>query len=767
MRMLTSFRDRSRRVVKIFILFVMVAILTPPAYSRDDPDRTFPDEITYGELELYGGWLNLSESQLMAIGQYHRKYLVRFAKFKEDVIDQHKRKYSPLKTFNHWYKGEEKYWRETEDIRRKIQRVDESLFMEITDILADSQLSSLQRVRDHRERQTLRISLMISLTQRKIHDLTKFAYDLKLSDSDASLLDPLLQSYERRLTSLSKVLHTEAMKMETAPIKEHIRRGYGDSPLHGDQKAWQQTSWETWGKQGGPIEKLIHSIDDLNESLTRRVEQTLSHEGIQLWLYEYVTRSFQRAGKPREKRRLLMKVMKQIERLSEPDQVAMKLHMKEFDRSLRSLERRYIDIEKNYLPWVHYTLIGHGVERPNKDFQDDINNIQIEFDTLFNSFLGQLKEKLTLNGFEQWDLAYAEVTKRKSKSITHPNGNGIYRIMYAPVFIEDRDLKRITRMMNLSDKQQAIIQEAHKVYSKNQVSIEQDLPENLRELFDWYAPYPPAICDRMQQADERVFQTLERMLEVQTDRLRVNWLRNSRNRMRLAHGGSISGAGAIDITLFILDNELPTEDLEQIADLIDEYDTLSITRYRQLYSTYTTHYEWCLDNLDDKSRIYPHYDPVVKMQQAITKMNVDTMHAIGDRLESDAGTAMMDLFTRYCYRPVFDDPNKIHSTLTRAKRVDDLNTTQRDELLVLGVSYLEDYQRLTDAMMEAAKYTTRWGRGIDETRPSPSGFEEAKSYKRNQFLRDELNAATLVKLGMILTEEQIEAIGGLPKMKKL
>lgn len=48
---------------------------------------------------------------------------------------------------------------------------------------------------------------------------------------------------------------------------------------------------------------------------------------------------------------------------------------------------------------------------------------------------------------------------------------------------------------------------------------------------------------------------------------------------------------------------------------------------------------------------------------------------------------------------------------------------------------------------------------------SPSGREESKAYKRHRFQRDELNAATLVKLRTILTESQVEAMGGLPNLK--
>ena len=76
---------------------------------------------------------------------------------------------------------------------------------------------------------------------------------------------------------------------------------------------------------------------------------------------------------------------------------------------------------------------------------------------------------------------------------------------------------------------------------------------------------------------------------------------------------------------------------------------------------------------------------------------------------------------------------------------------------------LEEYERLTDAMLDDAKYTLYWAGDSRKTRLTPS--DELEAYKRHRFLRDELNAVTIVKLRTILTTEQIEAMGGLPNAR--
>ena len=103
----------------------------------------------------------------------------------------------------------------------------------------------------------------------------------------------------------------------------------------------------------------------------------------------------------------------------------------------------------------------------------------------------------------------------------------------------------------------------------------------------------------------------------------------------------------------------------------------------------------------------------------------------------------------------------------RASRIEDLSNSQRESLLDLKVLFLEEYERLTDAMLDNAKYTMFWS--IDSKTGSStqiaSSREESEAYKRHRFLRDELNASTIVKLRTILTTQQLEAMGGLPKAR--
>ena len=217
--------------------------------------------------------------------------------------------------------------------------------------------------------------------------------------------------------------------------------------------------------------------------------------------------------------------------------------------------------------------------------------------------------------------------------------------------------------------------------------------------------------------------------------------------------------------LFILDSDLAAEEIDTLSPLIEAYDTKAAGLYERLLTTYTTHYEWRFDNQDEEFRMFPHMPAWREMQVAIAHLNADTMFTIGEQLDSDAGTAMFELFKRYCYGPVFNDPDRADPILNRASRIEDLAVSQRESLLDLKVLYYEEYERLTDAMLDDAKYTLFWS--IDSITGSStqiqSSREESEAYKRHRFLRDELNASTLVKLRTILTSQQLEAMGGLSR----
>lgn len=660
-------REKSRRrlgpspLADFIWLLAVVAVLTPPAYCRDDRRETYPNEITVSELERYGRWLNLSESQQVAARAMHQAYLEKFATLNSEEIVPHSWPIRDGETIAEFFELADAYWDGTEVIRTKIRRVDGALLDEIMGILDDSQLPALQRVRDCRAIQTLRVTQMINVTQRPFHDVTKFAYDLELSEADAALLDPILIVYERRLLNLSRPLHEKAFKQETELTREFIRRGFGDEKKSRSfPDEWEATVRDVWLDKGPQIMDLIFDIDKLNETTTRRIEQTLSHEAVQAWLDEYMTRSYQHADEPRKKRRLLMKSIDQAGPLSDRDETIFGELLLGFDVSLRRLERRMIELDLKGWPREKILSIKDlRLRGQNNKYRDDLDEASKELDTLVDRFLLQLEQSLSPDGFAKWDVAYGVATERKSTFTrpTHSDGRTIQSVRWASIFFQPRDLRRFTRLFGLNDEKQAVLQEAFRAYGKRKTALESDLPQRIRIRYSWQPPLPVNLRDRLRQSDEIFLSALARQLENESDERKVDWLRNARRRNRLGYRISARGAaGGLDLVLFILDSDLAAEEINTLYPLIEEYDARAVGLYERQLTTYTTHYDWVIDNQDDESRVFPHLHVWWEAQSAIAKLNADTMFVIGEQLESEASAAMIELFKRYCYGPLFNDP---------------------------------------------------------------------------------------------------------------
>jgi hypothetical protein len=341
----------------------------------------------------------------------------------------------------------------------------------------------------------------------------------------------------------------------------------------------------------------------------------------------------------------------------------------------------------------------------------------------------------------------------------------VYSVGWASLFLEPRDLGRMARVFGLNDEQQEALRESFETYSRARAAIEKDVPVSPPDKFHVRAPITADLRSRIRRADESVFANIDAMLESEGDRRWLKWLRNARERKLLGHICAADAGGGIDVSLFVLDCALPIDDLDQIADLLDEYDSLAAPLYERLQAAYDTHYEWYLAQ-EERTYVYPHVRAWQDAQVAVAKLNVDTMRDVEGALSSDASARMIELFERHCYGPIFQDESRAHPLLSRAKRIGDLSAEQQAALLDLEVAFLDDYDRLTAAMLDDVRYTRGWHVDpLDRQGRLPSDRDGAEAYARHRFERDELSAATAVKLKTILTEAQLESIGGLPDLK--
>jgi len=739
-------------------------LLASGAQAQDQEDRLLPREIEVADLVLYRRLLNLSEAQSAAVDQLYVEYLERFDELTRTVIEPLNDSIDPAETFGQRLMFLERYYKGVEDARDRIRRVDQEMFTQIEPILDDDQLGQMPRVRDHRERHTLRVLPLLWQTGSRFHDATVFAYDLELSADDEALLNPMLTTYERTLTARLDELHELYRAQEIEPYREFVRRGLSGMDLGDPDSGFGDIVKYTWQTHGAKCIASLRGLDELNEDLSHRVVNTLSYEGAQRWLDEYLPRVYENTGWIRKRRRAILDAFARTRgRTPEEEQRFRELFVV-VEARLDTIQDKFIALDKAWSPRraVFYEREdGMSFEEYIATRRGFINEFKDVLARLSDDLRGVLRPVV----FDQWETNLAGATTRTYVATTHPGGEPILGVHSAPLLLERRDLQRLSRTLALDETAQEALDEVFVAYQAAGTGIMNALPSQTR---DQYGQVPPLSDDqrsRIRRLDEDIFAAVDRVCPDDECRRRIQWMRNARQRKLLGHGANVGMAAEIDAALFILDSQLAEDEIRQVAELIDSYDTEAGRLYEQLYTARLLEYE---DELAS-SKGRPSTRLVMERRQChrpIARLNVRTIRAAHQCLASETSRAMLEAFDRHAFYYVIVDAHRLDTAFRRIALLEDLIQEQRGRLLDVQVTYREEYDRLTEAMLDVVMDSAFWHGGDRwEVPESPRGEDRDKAYNDLMFKRVELNAATNLKIKSILTPAQLESIGGLPDLK--
>lgn len=137
-----------------------------------------------------------------------------------------------------------------------------------------------------------------------------------------------------------------------------------------------------------------------------------------------------------------------------------------------------------------------------------------------------------------------------------------------------------------------------------------------------------------------------------------------------------------------------------------------------------------------------------------------------DRLPSEVAEDLERLINRRLYPELFSDRTAMHDQLEKAFELPDLADRQRSDLAEISMEYRVKYRDLTEALIEIRNeegYTMPSGMDQEQW----AAYQELQSRsQRLQFDRDELNARVIRELEGLLTETQIQRLGGLPRPER-
>ncbi|MHC5113891.1 MAG: hypothetical protein ACYTGP_05630 [Planctomycetota bacterium] len=165
---------------------------------------------------------------------------------------------------------------------------------------------------------------------------------------------------------------------------------------------------------------------------------------------------------------------------------------------------------------------------------------------------------------------------------------------------------------------------------------------------------------------------------------------------------------------------------------------------------------------------------ITEVKQAIVKLNQETMAAVLAALAagaegegaSDTGRSIRMEYNRLAFPEVYKDPMSIEKHLATSLTFEDLTPEQQGQLNELAVGYRPEYAGYCEQMIELSA-----GASYDPfaafAQQDWSEYQKLNSkLEKLRFDRNELNFRAIARLRDVLTEQQLQRLGGLPEMKE-
>ncbi len=386
---------------------------------------------------------------------------------------------------------------------------------------------------------------------------------------------------------------------------------------------------------------------------------------------------------------------------------------------------------------------------------------------------------------------------------------------YLPARINRRDLSIYYDLLNATEEQKLIIGGLFDTYLETMKTIEQEQVQQVVEaqskIWRWDGENEEAARDT-RSAEQRLNEVAERRAAAMqaiadadkqflddaqlliTDELRLARLervRQLRKRQRLNtqgmqsynYGwGNPSHEAQIDVVEFIARQDLDDAARAEIESALIEYENTVLPlfekRYARAIDFQRTQEMWTIrwqEVQEDEgagaanAKMMAEYQKTIgSAQQKLSearKQLAQINSAILDRVLQAATTADTALIRRrynmLAYPSVYKDGDAVHDYLTPALSLETLAADQKMSLIDLQAEYNPVHEDICQRMLELSRSAPdpNWGGDTDEWRKYQE-YQDALQHL--QFERTEANSRALLRLRQVLSEQQIEAIGGLP-----
>jgi hypothetical protein len=306
-------------------LFAATAVVLPlalaaPAAAQGTSGQ-LPDPISTAELsKLLSIYVKPSNDESATIDSLHDDYREKFRLLREGDIQKFLERMNELQGGGMMPSKDaiEEFTRAYERVQKQIADLDDALFEGIATLLGDERRASVLRARDARARSRALTGMMAGMMGGATPgDLSEIVLTADLSPEERAKVDPILQSYETRLTAGARELGTLSMRMVRDMFEEMEKAGFGNmsqEDMMADpekMQAMMETMQAAMRKAGERFRNKSKDIAELNTGTFRTIDQTLQGEARRKVRVRWVARNYSEIARdPSQAERLFRLALK-------------------------------------------------------------------------------------------------------------------------------------------------------------------------------------------------------------------------------------------------------------------------------------------------------------------------------------------------------------------------------------------------------------------------------------------------------------------------
>lgn len=353
----------------------------------------------------------------------------------------------------------------------------------------------------------------------------------------------------------------------------------------------------------------------------------------------------------------------------------------------------------------------------------------------------------------------------------------------------------VERLRRVRDHEMKAVREANRAFMSQwgearETSRQSDVSD-LEELKNLRQKTFQAIV----QAEQALFDDVDLVLSTDAQRTTLKRLRAARKRQRLqlvATGSTVGigpfdenkNAASVDFRSLIESQQYSDEQISQIEPVVRDYELKLIDVLEQLYEKAleadTIQKKWMIKRFATRNEQQPNVSfdfeeyrktvgraqkAVENLRAQIASLNDDTLQTIRERLGEKATANLHQSYLKRMFPDAYENKFDISGKLEKALELNDLADAQRRELENIAVKYHRAFEQQVERLVELQRQSPG-----DMMSMERENWQKIISHRQEvqkvEFERRELAARATAELKIILSDDQIARIGGLPEISE-